>query len=183
MQQQPFLAPQPAAIADHLAVAADDAVAGHDDRDRVASRRRADGAQPARVLDRARQLGVRDGLTVGDRGDRLPDALLEGGPLEGQGQVKGLSPPPKVGAELSQRVADVPVAGDAVLPPGDKVERRDRLARGADLDQADRRVILSQVGLDDLGWARAVCGIGLGYHSHVPFATRMGTYLHYRLGF
>src|SRR5688500_4824725 len=69
---------QPAAVAGQAAVRADDAVAGHDDADRVLAVGESGGADRSRFADSPRQLGVTDGFAALDLAQRLPDALLEG---------------------------------------------------------------------------------------------------------
>src|SRR4051794_38852264 len=67
----------PARVAGERAVGADDAVARHDDRDRVQRVRAADGAARRGPADPRRDLGVRRGLAVRDRANLVPHAPLE----------------------------------------------------------------------------------------------------------
>ena len=88
--EQPLLAPQLAAVADERAVNADDAVAGHQDRDLVRAIGTGDGAHSGGTPDALRDLTVAARLAAGDlaqgrpylRGERratLDDARVEGG--------------------------------------------------------------------------------------------------------
>src|SRR3954452_2116939 len=85
--EQPCLAVEPPAVPGQGAVAADDAVAGDDDRDRVAAVGEADGTCGAGTPDASRQLAVADPLTEGDAHQLVPDAALEGRSLQREGQV------------------------------------------------------------------------------------------------
>ena len=79
MLEQPLLARQAAAVAGQRAVRADDAMAGHDDADRVLAVGQARRAHRLGLADAPRQLGVADGLAAPDLAQRPPDALLERG--------------------------------------------------------------------------------------------------------
>ena len=68
---------QAARVAAEAAVAAQDPVAGDDERDRVARAGRAGGADGALVAGAAGEVGVGAGLAVGDRGDPLAGAEEE----------------------------------------------------------------------------------------------------------
>src|SRR5581483_11355867 len=75
-REQRALAREAAGVAGEAAVRSDDAVAGHQDRDRVASGRRARGARAAGGAGAAREGVVGDRLAERDRRDRLPHRLL-----------------------------------------------------------------------------------------------------------
>src|SRR5437660_5640870 len=79
MLQEPLLAAEPAAIAGQAAVRADDAVAGHDDADRVLAVGQADCAHRLGLADAAGQFGVADRAAALDARQRPPHAFLEGG--------------------------------------------------------------------------------------------------------
>src|SRR5690349_6631820 len=68
---------QAAGVAGELAARADDAVARHDDADRIAPGRRPSRARTLGKAGAARPLPVADRLAVGHARDRLPHALLE----------------------------------------------------------------------------------------------------------
>src|SRR3546814_17020174 len=67
---------QSAAEAGQRAVGADHTMAGNDDRDRVASVRRAHRAHRLRLADAARDVAVAPGLPVGNLRQRRPDLAL-----------------------------------------------------------------------------------------------------------
>src|SRR5687768_12513711 len=71
------LALEPSAVAHERAVRADHAVAGHDDRDRIAAVRQPDGAHAARVPELAGERSVGPGLAVGDLEQQGPHPPLE----------------------------------------------------------------------------------------------------------
>src|SRR5437867_11917213 len=86
--EQGALALQAPAVAAQRAVAADDAVAGDDDRNRVGGAGPGHGAGGGRLADGAGDLLVSAGSAVGDGAQLLPDAPLEGGRADVQGQVE-----------------------------------------------------------------------------------------------
>src|SRR5690349_21493231 len=77
--EQPALARQAAAVAGQRAVRADHAMARHDDADRVAAVRQADGARTVRAADALGQLAVALGRAIRNVEQRAPHALLEFG--------------------------------------------------------------------------------------------------------
>src|SRR3954451_5800596 len=91
--EQVPLAVQPAAVAGEAAVRADDPVAGHDDRDRVAAVGGADRPRPVRAPDLPGDLAVAARLAVRDRGQRLPHAAQERRAVqrEGEGELVALA--------------------------------------------------------------------------------------------
>ena len=90
MPQQPLLAPQTAAVSRQLRApaAADDAMAGHDDGDRIAAVGRADRAHRLGVVNGYGDVLVAGSLAVVDAEKLLPDLPLEWGALQIQGQVE-----------------------------------------------------------------------------------------------
>ncbi len=80
------------AVAGEFAVRADDAVAGDYDGEQVRAASGADGANGFRGADGIGDLGVGAGLAAGDLEESLPDALLEGGgaDVEGEGLRGGV---------------------------------------------------------------------------------------------
>ena len=79
---------QPAGIAGERAVRTDDAVAGDDDRDRVAVVGHADGTAGARIADGGGELAIGARLAIGDGAQRRPDPLLKCGAARGERQVE-----------------------------------------------------------------------------------------------
>src|SRR4051812_24930232 len=75
-----------AAIADESAVGADDAMAGDDDRDRIAPTGGADRA--CRTAERRGYFAVAAGAAVWNFQHRLPHKLVERGPLGRQRQIE-----------------------------------------------------------------------------------------------
>src|SRR4051794_38301764 len=84
--QQRALGVQAAGVAGERAVRADHAVAGVDDRDRVAAVGAADRARDAAQL--ARELAVGGGLAMRDLAQPRPDGALELGAVLGQREVE-----------------------------------------------------------------------------------------------
>ena len=78
-----------AGVAGEGAVLAEDAVAGDDPAEGVASGGGADGAVGAGGAEAAGDFAVGAGVAVGDGGDFVPDAELEGGAVEVDGEVEG----------------------------------------------------------------------------------------------
>ena len=101
--QQPGLRLEAAAEADEAAVAADDAVARHDDRQWVAPVRRADRPGLAVVAEAAGLLAVADRLAVRDRRQPPPRLQLERRAERSQRQVERLTVAVEVLAELRGR--------------------------------------------------------------------------------
>jgi len=80
------------AVAGELAAGADDAVTGDDDGEEVGAAGGADGANGFGGADGFGDLGVGPGFAAGDFEESLPDALLEGGGanVEGEGLSGGM---------------------------------------------------------------------------------------------
>ena len=80
------------AVAGEFAVGANDAVAGDDDGEEVGAAGGADGADGLGRADGLGDLGVGAGFAAGDFEQGLPDALLEGGgaDVEGEGLRSGV---------------------------------------------------------------------------------------------
>ena len=83
-----LLGPEASAVAGQAAVAADDAVAGEDDRDGVGAVGIGHCPDGPGGSDGGGQLSVGGGLPVGDAGELLPDALLEVGAGQQEGDVE-----------------------------------------------------------------------------------------------
>src|SRR6478609_3945270 len=98
--EQPGLGLDATAEAGQRAVGADDAMAGHDDADRVLAVGSADGAGLVRVPEPARLLAVADRLPVGDGAQRLPRPQLEVGAVRVERQVEVRAGSGEVLAEL-----------------------------------------------------------------------------------
>ena len=77
--KQRLFAPQAAGIPGELAPCAQDAVAGHDDADRVVAHGAAHGAHGAGFVQLRGQLAVALALAAGHGQQGLPHGLLEGG--------------------------------------------------------------------------------------------------------
>src|SRR5204863_592062 len=99
--QQRGLAVEAAGIAGQRARAADDAMAGHDDRDRISAHRRADGATRRRQAELARDLAIAPRRAGLDAQERLPDVALECRALEVERHVEGIDLTVEVGAKLA----------------------------------------------------------------------------------
>ena len=84
MTQQPFFAPEAAAIADQVAVTADDAMTGSNDRDWVLSIGRTNGTDGFGITQPIGNRLVRGGLAVGYGEQRCPDPLLKGCAVKGE---------------------------------------------------------------------------------------------------
>jgi hypothetical protein len=100
VNEQPALAGEATGVAGEAAVRADDAVAGNDDRDRVASQGEADGAGGPRHPDATGQPRITDRGAERDRAERIPDAALELGPAGGERHVEAPETAREVGGEL-----------------------------------------------------------------------------------
>ena len=148
--QQPLLPPQPSPVTRQLrpAAAADDAVTGDDDRNRVASVGRADGAHGFGVVDGRGDRAVTCGLAVADAEKLLPDLALKGRAFEGQGQVEAAQRTGEIGSQLTLRLFEERMrarrgcgglASDCVngRPVLDIFDRGYGRAGGADFDGAD----------------------------------------------
>jgi hypothetical protein len=88
MIEQPFFAPQAAAVADEVAFGTDDAMAGDDDHDIVLSVGGSRGADGLGIAEAAGELEIAEGLSKGDGSKFSPDALLEGGTFLADRKIK-----------------------------------------------------------------------------------------------
>lgn len=77
MREQPGLGGQPAGIAGEAAIGANDAVAGDDERNRIAAIGEADGARSTRLAKGCGERLIAAGLAGRDGAELRPDALLE----------------------------------------------------------------------------------------------------------
>ena len=101
MTQEPFLAFDAPAVPGEGPVRADHAMAGHDDRDRIApvgQANRAGGDQ--RLAKRRRDLPVADCRAIGNPGELRPDRQLECGSARREREVELLARPGEVLREL-----------------------------------------------------------------------------------
>src|SRR5439155_1029993 len=138
-----LFARQTPAIAGAVAVGAGDAMAGNDDGEVVGGAGAGDRPRGAGGADRARDLGVAAGLAGRDAPQLLPDALLEGGAVDVEGDVQRARPldrlddlvdpgrdrlgrelgvgkaPPQAIDDLLRRLAEANVA-HAAFGPGDE---------------------------------------------------------------
>ncbi len=89
--EEEFFGIEAAGVTGQTAVAADDAVAGDDDGDRVGGIGGGYGADGLGVADAAGQFGVGDGGAVGDFQQLRPDRTLEGRSREANFQVERLA--------------------------------------------------------------------------------------------
>ena len=126
-EQGPLHGQPPAVTAD--AVAGQDPVARHDDRDGVLSVGLPDGARPLGSPDPTRQHAVADRLAVGDARQLRPDLLLERGAVELHRDVEFGPLPGEVFLELRRRVLE---HRRRIVPRG---PRHARLAGQPDPDQ------------------------------------------------
>ncbi len=76
-REQRLLAIEPAAVTGQRPVRSDHAMAGNEDRDRIAAVRRADGTHRGRPAHASRDLRIADRLAIGNSAERVPDARLE----------------------------------------------------------------------------------------------------------
>src|SRR5215469_8185400 len=102
------------AVSGEFAAAADDAVAGDDDRDGIGAVGQAYGTRCVGVADASGKFPVGDGFSVRDAAETLPDGLLERRALRGEGEVEGFKLPGEVGAQL----ADGVFQGARIFLPG-----------------------------------------------------------------
>src|SRR5262245_54572074 len=86
--EQPRLALDATAESGEVAVGADHPVARHDDRQRVAAVRGADGSGEVAVAEPASLLSVAHSLAIGDRPQRLPRRQLERRPVGSERDVE-----------------------------------------------------------------------------------------------
>ena len=102
--EEELLAPQPARVAPQRAVLADDAMAAHDDRQRVASDGLADPASQRPVSERVAQLAVRRGLPERDLVQERPDALFERVSVRIRGHIERRALSPQILPKLARRL-------------------------------------------------------------------------------
>ena len=119
-----------AAVAGQRAVGADHAVAGDDDRDRVAVVGAADRARRGGLADRARDVAVAGGLAERDPEQRRPDRLLERGPPGRQPQIEARALAREVLLQLDDRRAQA-----AIVPGPVRARRGVRVALEVQADQ------------------------------------------------
>src|SRR5690606_2341368 len=105
VRQQPALALQPACVTGQGSLGADDAVAGHDDPDRIGSVGQPHGAHRRGLADGLRQLAVAPGPSRRNGAQRRPDRALEVG-------AAGLH-----GEAVQRRQVAVEIGGDGVPHP------------------------------------------------------------------
>ena len=111
MPEEPLFAPQAAAVTGELgtgaaacAVAADDAVAGHDDCHRIASVGRAHGAHGFGVVDGVGNRLIAGGFAVRDAEKLLPDLSLTGRAVQGEGQIEAAQFASEIRGQLPLRL-------------------------------------------------------------------------------
>ena len=129
-----------------LPLRADHAVAGDEDRDRVAADRPADLAGGDPTADLGRQGPVGGRAAVGDLGKEVPDTALEGVAAVGRhGDVEGLALAGEVLLELGEDAAEAGIDAGAErglgrrVPMRREVEAGDRVAGAGDGEVAERR--------------------------------------------
>ena len=118
-RQQEALTLHTAAKTGKASVGADDAVAGDDDGDSIASVRPADRARRPRRADHGGDLAIRTRFAERDRRERAPDPLLEVGAVGRERQVECLAASSEIRVELLTRRID------------DRVRSRLRIGEGA----------------------------------------------------
>ena len=108
MEEQPALDGDTAAEACQRSVCTNNAVAGNDNTDGVASVREADRTRLVRVPKRRGELAIRQGTAVRNFLKQRPDRLLKGGSLRCQRQVERAATAPEVFVELCLcRIEDI----------------------------------------------------------------------------
>ena len=112
--EQMILGLQSAGKAGQSAVAAEHAMAGRDDRDRVAAVGGADRARRLGPADLARDLAIAAGLAERNRQQRGPHALLEIGAVEIERHRELLQPACEIGVQLFLRLVQEPVVRTAL---------------------------------------------------------------------
>src|SRR5437763_13215933 len=112
VREQPALGLDAAAEAGERAVAADDAVARHDDGDGIGSVRGADGAHGVGMPDVARDGAVHRGRAVRDGAQAAPHALLKGGAVDREREVEVAQLAGEVRAQLRHDAAQRAVVAD-----------------------------------------------------------------------
>src|SRR4051812_24965621 len=136
--EQCALGRQAAGVARQRPVGADHAMAGRDDRDRVAAIGAAD--RPRDAAQHARELAVRDRLALRDLAQPRPDGALEGGAALGQREVEARALAGEVFVELALDLGERAVvgAGVAVQVVAIGVELGQAVLVGLDVERADR---------------------------------------------
>ena len=102
MVQQPFLSPEAAGIAYEIPFRADHAVAGNDDGYIVPAIGRGGGADAFGIAQPAGHVEVAEGFAEGDRCQLVPDLLLEGSTILGNGKFKD----PSLSLEILDKLFD-----------------------------------------------------------------------------
>src|SRR5690606_6273877 len=143
--QQEMLGRQAAAEAGEGAVGADHAVAGQDDRQRVAAVGGADRAHRCGAADAQRKLRIADGAAIGDIPQRQPYLALERRALRRQRQLEAAALAIEVFLQLVARLAQQrmvaghpaePALRMAVLRELDRVQARIAGGHGQQPDRA-----------------------------------------------
>jgi len=142
--EEPFFTPETAGVADEIAFGADDAVAGDDDSDIVLAIGGGGGADRLGIAETAGHLEIADGLTKGDGGELVPDALLEGGAVLGNGKFKNTALTLEILDQLFDALDDhgghgaleAGMAGFRIIEVVDKADLIDIGVRAADAEQA-----------------------------------------------
>ena len=119
--EQETLRRQPAAVTGQTAVRTDDAMARHDDRERVLRIRGADRARCGRIADAARNLAIRRSRAIWNAAQLEPDLLLELRTLWRQRQIERGQLAGEIRFQLRSRL--VQCAGTA-LPIASRTIRR-----------------------------------------------------------
>lgn len=121
-------------VARQAAVAAENAVAWDDDRDRVTPDRATDRLRAARPTEGVGEIAVRDGIAIRNFEERLPDALLKWRPGEVEREVKCPSRAVQIFGELACCIAQCTRVrheerGRAILPECVECGRHPRVRR------------------------------------------------------
>jgi hypothetical protein len=82
MREQPLLAVETTAVPGQRSIRADHPMAGHQDGNGIASVRESHRPRCIRIADMFRELTVAPRFSVGNLGERVPDALLEFGAFQ-----------------------------------------------------------------------------------------------------
>ncbi len=140
--EQRLLARQAGSVAGQAAVMADDAVAGHDDEQRVAPHCRTHGARMAGgQAQPLREQRIADRLSVGYGLQRPPDRLLERRALGPQGQIEGDGVAAEIGLKLlAGALQQRCVVGGWGLCVVEKTQGSEPVFLGGELQRAQRAV-------------------------------------------
>ena len=136
--QEPFLPPEPAAIAYKSSIAPNDPMAGDDERNGVFSIGCAYGTHCEGVADPTGDVLVGCGLSVGDLQELPPDSLLEVRSLIRNRQIKDLSFSRKVFCDLSRSPIEQGVRFRLFPAALHKIEGCHLRGGATDLNEADR---------------------------------------------